>query len=106
MSASTYNRQHLAVQAAGSINAAGTTSVAFGCTMTRSGVGEYSIILDDNSGVVDDDSFTLAQTEDSDLLYAMVEDVSNVVKTIHVLDDTATSKDAAVEVKVFKRIAE
>lgn len=103
MSEASYERQHLATHAAGYINGAGTTVIAFGCRMTRLDTGHYGLILDANSGVVNDETFTQVQVKGTTLLVHSVEDVSNLVKAIRV-SDGASLTDSDIEVILYKSV--
>lgn len=109
MSEASYERQHLAVHAAGYINGAGTTSVAFGCGMTRLSQGHFAVILDADSGLVDDDSFTQVTvkgdgTGDSISANATVNDVSNLRKDVYVRSVASLAVDLDIEVIVWKGV--
>jgi len=105
MATSSYNRQHLAVFAAGHISGDGNTSQAFGCSLTRIDTGHYGLILGADVGLVNDESFTRVQVKGTSNNVAAVVDTSNTLKTIHVIDDGgATPADADIEVAVFRSI--
>lgn len=104
MAEASYERQHLAVHAAGFINAAGTTQITFGCLMTKLNTGHYGLLLDVNSGLIDDESFTFPQTKGAAVLLPVVEDVSNRDKRIRVFDQAGSFVDSDIEVKVFKSV--
>lgn len=103
MSEASYDRQHLAVHAAGFISANGATATTFGCTMTRLAEGQYAMVLDSNSGVVNDESFTEAIVKGVDAAATVVEDTSDTVKTINVFSG-GSNADGAVEVILFKTV--
>lgn len=107
MADASYERQHLALQAAGAINAAGTSQVTFGCQMTKfAGTGHFGMVLDANSGVINDESFTFVTMKSSTAAFATVEDISNTDKRIHVFDDAGGSVEPSegIEVILFKSV--
>lgn len=104
MADASYNRQHLAVYAAGHINGAGTSSQSFGCSLTRINTGHYGLILGDDAGLVNDESFTRVQVKGTANNAAIVVDTSNTLKTIHVKSNADASADADIEVAVFRSI--
>ena len=90
MTYASYERQHLAVYAAGFISAAGTTRAGFGMELTRVTTGVYAAVFGVDDGLVNDDSYTFV-TAKNDLgasgvppVTLQVEDTSNLVKTIFV----------------------
>ncbi len=106
MSNASYERQHLATHAAGSINAAGTTAISFGCQMTRIAEGHYGLILDADNGVIDDETFTQVQIKGVLASVASVVDTSNRVKTIRTFDagGSVTGPDIGIEVILYKSV--
>lgn len=111
MSRRSYERQHLATYAAGSINAAGTTSTAFGCQLTRISQGVYGVLLGsspDNrasSGLTDDENFTVVTVKGTTPAYKAVNDDSNTLKTVRVFDTNVfTLMDAAIEVMLYRPV--
>lgn len=90
MTYSSYERQHLALYAAGFINGAGTTRVGFGCELTRVSTGVYAAVFGADAGLVNDESFTQVSLKTSvgasglPAAVCAVEDTSNLVKTIFV----------------------
>lgn len=107
MADASYERQHLAVHAAGYINGAGTTRVAFGCAMTRIGTGHYGLLLDASAGVVNDETFTFVQAKDAGtgVRLPAVNDDSNVEKRIRVFNQAGTPVDTDIEVELLKSVA-
>lgn len=104
MAESSYERQHLALHAAGSINATGTTVVTFGCQMTRIGTGHYGLLLDPSNGLVDDESYTFAQVKGTTPRGPVVDDTSNTLKTIRVFSPSGAIADTPIEVAVYKTV--
>lgn len=104
MADASYERQHLAVHAAGFINSDGSTQTTFGCTMTRVAAGVYAMVLDANSGVVNDESFSEVTVKSAVARCATVADTSNLVKTITVTTTLATNIDDDIEVILFKSV--
>lgn len=87
MTYASYERQHLAVYAAGFINAAGTTKQGFGCELTRLTTGVYAAVFGADDGLVADQSYTFVTRKDAGATglpaaSLSVEDTSNRVKTI------------------------
>lgn len=108
MSDASYERQHLALHAAGYISADGTTVIAFGCAMTRFGVGHYGLLLDAVSGVVNAETFTFAQVKNTfgSVQLVAVNDDSNVEKHIRVFNSSGSALGIAdIEVALFKSVA-
>lgn len=106
MADASYDRQHLAVHAAGFINGAGTTQVVFGCSLTRISAGHFGLLLSSVAGVVDDESYTLVQTKGAESALPAVDDVSSTEKRIRIFDGiTGGMVDADFEIKLFKSVA-
>ncbi len=85
MTFASYEREHLALYAAGFINGAGTTSASFGCQLTRLGVGVYAAVFGADDGLVNDQSYTFVTPKGPTTALGpniIVEDTSNLVKTI------------------------
>lgn len=99
-----YERQHLAVFAAGYINAAGTTRINFGCQMTHVTTGHYALILDDSDNLIDDESFTLVTVKNTLPRFATVLDATPGIKRIFVRDEAATLTDSDIEVGLFRSV--
>lgn len=107
MADASYERQHLALQAAGYISALGETQTVFGCQMTRISTGHYGLLLDANSGVVNDESITLVTLKTSASLTKSVVDTSNTLKTIFVFNPVAQTPglaNADIEVVLLKTV--
>lgn len=104
MADSTYNREHLGAYAAGFINGAGGSIRAFGCELTRISTGHYALLLGENTGLVDDESFTRVQVKGLTTRTATVVDTSNRVKTIFTQDETPALADTDIEVALFRSI--
>lgn len=104
MAEASYERQHLALHAAGYINADGTTAVAFGCQLTRIDTGHYGLLLDASDGVVDDESYTFVQCKGTTHFNAVVNDDSNVLKSIRVHNAGASPADAEIEIALYKTV--
>lgn len=106
MAEASYERQHLALHAAGSISGgSGSSQVTFGCEMTRISGGHYALLLDANSGLINDESFTFVTVKSPSPRFAVVEDLSNTEKRIRVFDDTGSSATPdAIEVALFKSV--
>ena len=89
MTYASYERQHLAMYAAGFINGAGTTIQAFGCGLTRVATGVYAATFTADNGLVNDESYTFVTAKTplpsgAPKALITVEDTSNLVKTIFV----------------------
>jgi len=104
MALASYERQHLAMQAAGFINAAGTTVIAFGCQMTRIGIGHYGLLLDASDGVVADESFSKVQVKGTSPASAVVDDLSNTEKRIRVFNASQSLADRDIEIALWKSV--
>lgn len=107
MADASYERQHLALQAAGYIAGDGLTQTVFGCQMTRVSIGHYALLLGVNDGVVDNESITLVTVKSSSCRTRSVVDTSNVVKSIYVFDPGALTPDlvnADIEVVLLKTV--
>lgn len=114
MTYASYERQHLALYAAGFINAAGTTRIGFGCELTRVMTGVYAAVFGADSGLVNDESFSNVQIKSaigasgSPIAVTSVEDTSNLVKTIFVTERlNATVFQAAerdLEVQIYRSV--
>jgi hypothetical protein len=106
MAEASYDKQFLAVQAAGFISADGATQFGFGCNMTRVGTGDYALVLDASAGVVDDDSFLQIQVKGGNLpRVATANDISNTVKQILTFNDADIATDTEIEVALFKSVS-
>ena len=106
MSDASYERQHLALHAAGYINGAGTTQVTFGCQMTRMNTGHYALLLDASSGVVSDQSFVMVTPKGANLdSTAVVNDVSNTQKDIYTFGLLGASQDQDVEIALYRSVS-
>lgn len=103
MSEASYDRQHLAIHAAGFISGDGATATTFGCQMTRIDVGIYAMILDDNNGVIRFEDFIQITVKGASAGAAAFLDTGNTVKTINVLQGAA-SVDSDIEVVLFKSV--
>ena len=104
MADNAYERQHLALQAAGYINALGTTQTTFGCTMTRTATGVYAMVLGSDDGVVNDESFTDVTIKGTNPRTAVVDDTSNTLKTIRVFNPSFAAQDNEIEVILRKSV--
>lgn len=115
MTYASYEREHLALYAAGFINGAGTTSVAFGCQLTRLGVGVYAAVFGADNGLVNDQSYTFVTPKGPTTSLApsiITEDTSNLVKTIFARGITVTSGgtlamadvDTDIEVAIYRTV--
>jgi len=104
MAEASYERQHLAMQAAGAINGAGTTITTFGCQLTRIGLGHYALILDGSNGVVANESFMKVQVKGTVAAGAVVEHASSTIKNIRVFSSSTTSTDASLEIALWKSV--
>ncbi len=56
--AANYDTQLLALVAAAAINADGTTAITYGCAITRTNTGLYTLVLPTGMGIIDEQSFT------------------------------------------------
>jgi hypothetical protein len=107
MADASYDVQHLALHAAGWINATGASTTIFGCQMTRSSTGTYVMILDADNGVVDNESFIAVTPKNPSPGAArtvVATDTSNVLKTITVFDNNGSVADAGIEVILWKTV--
>jgi hypothetical protein len=104
MAEASYERQHLAVHAAGFINAAGTTIITFGCAMTKIASGHFALLLDANSGLVNDESFTLVTPKGGSQRIVSVLDTAPQQKDIFVRDGANSAADCDLEVALFKSV--
>lgn len=104
MTIANYNRQHLAVVAAGHINADGSTVQSFGCSLTRLDAGHYGLLLNDDSGIVDDETFLRVSVKGSAARTYSVIDVSNVRKDIFTFDSGLSPTSTAIEVALFRSV--
>ena len=107
MSEASYDRQHLAVHAAGFISSDGSTATAFGCTMARNGTGAYSMVLGESAGVVSDESFIQVQPKSATFAQAVVTNnslTSTRVKTFEIFNNAGSNIDVDVEVVLFKSV--
>ena len=106
MTVRAYQRQHLAIVAAGNINGAGTTSIGIGCGMTRIGTGQYGLVLPDDYGIQDNRTFSMASVKGTSAAArsAVVEDTSDTLKTIRVFNNSANAADNDIEVMLFRSV--
>lgn len=104
MTVRAYQRQHLAAVAAGFINSAGTTTVSVGCSLTRIGTGQYGVILPDDYGVQDRQTFTCVTIKGTAERYKTVDDTSNTLKTIRTFNNSPNAADASIEVVIFRSV--
>ena len=105
MSLKSYEKQHLACYAAGHINGAGTTAVGFGCSLTRIGTGHYGIVLDANSGLVNDESYVFVTPKSTTAATRCVNDTSNTLKEIYVFDGSGSVlADTDIEIGIFRTV--
>jgi hypothetical protein len=106
--ATNYNQQILALVAAASIDLAGLTPIAYGCSMTRIACGIYKVILPTGNGVVDGQSFTRVTPLNPSTgtgVVIVVSDESNEIKTISVWDTAGSQASCQLEVKVERAVA-
>lgn len=106
MTFASYERQHLSVYAAGFISANGDTRQAFGCELTRLSTGVYAAVFGPDDGLVNDQSYTFVTPKGTSAtapITAIVEDTSNLVKTIF-LQGTTQLIDAEIEIAVFRTV--
>lgn len=104
MAEASYERQHLAMQAAGYINADGSTVTTFGCQLTYLATGHYALILDASDGVVADESFMKVQAKGAVAVGPVVEEVSDTQKNIRVFNAAGAATDAAIEIGLWKSV--
>lgn len=104
MADASYDRQHMALHAAGYINGAGTTVLTLGCQMTRIAEGHYGLLLDASEGVVNDESFTMVQCKGTSIAAPVVQDLSNTEKRIRVFDSGESIVDNDIEVALYKSV--
>jgi hypothetical protein len=109
MSEASYDVQHLALHAAGSINAAGATVTVFGCQLTRISTGTYGVILDADAGVTSDECFTMVTPKGNTFVTSVV-DTSDFLKTITnrrfdpTIPRVGSLSDANIEVVLWKSV--
>lgn len=104
MTRRSYQRQHLALWAAGYINGAGTSAVAFGAQMTRIATGHYGLLLGTDDTLTDiDETFSFVQAKGTEERWATVNDDSAALKTVRVFNQSA-AVDTDIEVKVFRSV--
>lgn len=104
MAEASYASQLLATHAAGYINGAGTTIIAFGCSMTRLADGQYAVLLDASAGLVDDVTYTQATPKGAVAANAVVQDFSDREKRIFVTDSGGSEIANDVEIIVYKAV--
>lgn len=105
MTVKSYERQHLAAFAAGSMNAAGTTQVTFGCALTRTDVGLYDVILPVDAGLEDRQTFMFVTIKaDVGPLYQGVADTDLRTKRIFIHDSSGSTVDNDFEVVLFRTV--
>lgn len=104
MALASYERQHLAMQAAGYINADGSIATGFGCQLTRISAGHYGLLLDASDGVVSDESFMKVQVKGTTAGGAVTDDLSNTEKRIRVHDAAGTLTDKDIEIALWKSV--
>lgn len=104
MTEASYDRQCLALHAAGFISADGATSTTFGCQMTRIALGTYAMVLSADAGLVNDEGFFMAVGKGLTAVNVVVQDTSNVVKTVSVLSGAGDLVDNAFEVALFRSV--
>lgn len=115
MAFASYERQHLALYAAGHIDLlpdspTTASAVSFGCQLTRLGVGVFAILFGNDDGLVDGESYTFVTPKfragfsgypfypgpsvpfnpNANVVSVSVEDTSNTVKTIFCFGVTIT----------------
>jgi hypothetical protein len=105
MSYASYERQMLATYAAGYINGAGTTIVTYGCSLKRTATGVVEVTFGASDGLVNDESWTSVQVKGASnaAAYAIVEDTSNVKKTVFVFRGTEPV-DADLEIELRRSV--
>jgi hypothetical protein len=98
MSYASYERQHLALYAAGFLRGEdGGTRVSFGCELTRIATGIYGIIFGNDAGLIEEESYTQVTVKSrvgasgAPKVILSVEDTSNTVKTIFASGITVAS---------------
>jgi len=100
-----YERQHLAAFAAGFINDAGTTQVNFGCALTRISAGVYDVILPDDAGLEDRQTFTFVTIKGTTgPFYKSVTDLALRQKRVSIFNDGASPADSDIEVVLFRTV--
>lgn len=105
MTVKSYDRQHLAVFAAGYINAAGTSQVNFGCQMTRISTGHYGLLLDADNSLIDDETFTFVTPKSSDPRYTSVVDTADNFKRILTATSLPSEVDTGIEVVLYRPVS-
>lgn len=100
MSVSSYNKQILADQAAGSIFGDGTTPITYGCSMTRTSTGIYKLILPTGEGLIDAQTFTTVTCKGPGPASAVASDESDFIKTVTVVNDAGSVVNQNVEIVV------
>jgi hypothetical protein len=99
-----YSSQILALSAAASIHADGSTPVTYGCSITRIATGSYALILPTGEGLIDEQSFTTATPKAALVALNVSDDANGYFKYINSvsLSDGTTATDAAIEVIVHR----
>lgn len=105
MTVKSYDRQHLALWASGFMNGAGTTSVVFGCSLTRIATGHYGLILDSDHELEDDQTFIHVTPKGTSAgRVATVNDNSDSVKRINIFSLTPSAIDNPFEVALYRPV--
>jgi hypothetical protein len=100
-----YQRQQLAAYAAGYINAAGTTTIGIGCSMTRISVGIYSMILPTGAALQNRETFTYVTVKGTTPAFFTVEDENDFQKSIYTFNTSASAADTEIEVSLYHSTA-
>jgi hypothetical protein len=107
MSIASYDKNLVALAAYASISADGTTVVENeGCVIakTPATTGVYTLTFDDRSGIVDLQSYIMVQPKGAIFAAAVVEDTTDLVKTVRTFDAAGAALNAAIDVLVYKSL--
>ena len=105
MADASYQRQHLVLHAAGFIAGDGATQTTFGCQMTRIGTGDYALLLDPSSGLIENEAFMLVTPKTALTSSARLRtNNTNFVKGFITQQPGGAAIDCSVEVAVFKSV--
>lgn len=104
MADASYERQHIALHAAGYINGAGTTVLSIGALLTRIGTGHYAMLLDASQGLVDDETFMMVQCKGTTAAAPVVQDLSNTEKRVRTFDTGGAVANTDIEIELYRSV--
>jgi hypothetical protein len=106
MAEASYERQHLVAHAAGWMNGAGTTTLSWGCTLTRIAAGHFGLLLDASLGVVDNESFAIVMVKGATApRLTAIEEVSATEKRIRIFNTGGVAVAEEIEVILNKTVS-